>query len=107
MADKLARMSASKDLTTVIGERTAKLMTPIASKTPGRMIEKTCSDDPLNDGSTATPRKTTEVTMTIIETKAAPVSRATFVARLTEARALRQLHDITMQTQWEGDCDCT
>jgi hypothetical protein len=47
---------------------TAKEITPIAEKTPGRMNEKIWDDEPLSSGSTAAPRKTTEKTMIIMET---------------------------------------
>lgn len=51
--------------------RTAKLMTPMASKTLGFMTAKTSSDVPRSSGGAVTPLTTTEKTMISIETKAA------------------------------------
>lgn len=52
------------------GEHTAKLITPIASKTPERIKETACNGGPLNSGSTAAPLRTTVVTIIHIETRA-------------------------------------
>ena len=54
----------------VRGGHTAKLITPIASKTPERIKETACNGGPLNSGSTAAPLSTTVVTMIHIETRA-------------------------------------
>jgi hypothetical protein len=55
-----------------LGKLTAKLMTPIASKTLECITEKTFSSDPLNEGSTVGPRTRTLKTMMNIETNATP-----------------------------------
>jgi hypothetical protein len=49
------------------GRLTAKLITPIASKTLGSIMVKTWSREPLSSGSTLGPLMTTETTMTSID----------------------------------------
>jgi hypothetical protein len=87
---------------------TAKEITPIAWNTPGRMKEKMCEDDPRKELSTATPRRTTAATITIIETRAELVSTLELgfnSSRLTERGRFGQFDNVPVQTERKGDGD--
>ena len=95
MTNKLRAIRTCRGVYRVL---TAKEMTPIVSKTPGRIRVKMCEDEPRSDESIATLRKTTEDTMIVIDIRAEKV--VSFLFDVLTLRGMSKSATHRNQTIW-------